>query len=134
MAADGPPLWIGGNSPAAKRRLIEHGTGWHPLALSPDELGEALPELKAELEAAGRSSNIPVALRTTLEITNKPWDRPPAQRRTLKGTIPELVDMLLAYQQAGASHLIIDPNSGDVGYNREILVQVAEQLLPNLTD
>jgi len=133
VADDGPPIWIGGNSPAAKRRLIEHGAGWHPLALSPAELGEALPILKAELEAAGRSSNIPVALRTTLEITNKPWDRPPAQRRTLKGTIAELIEMLLAYQQAGATHVIIDPNSGDVGYNREVLVQVVEQLMPHLT-
>jgi probable F420-dependent oxidoreductase len=129
---DGPPIWIGGNSAAAKKRLINYGTGWHPLALSPDELREALPTLRTELEAARRSSAIPVALRTTLEITDKPWDRPPAQRRTLKGTIPELIEMLQAYQQAGATHLIIDPNSGDVGYNREVLAQVAEDILPHL--
>ncbi len=129
---DGPPIWIGGNSAAAKRRLLNHGTGWHPLALSPEQLSEALPLLQAELEAAGRSVAIPVALRTTLEVSDKPWDRPPAQRRTLKGTIPELTEMLLAYQQAGATHIIIDPNSGDVGYNREVLHQVAEDIMPHL--
>ncbi len=129
---DGPPIWVGGNSAAAKRRLINYGTGWYPLALSPDELSEALPTLQTELEAAGRSPVIPVALRTTLEITDKPWDRPPALRRTLKGTVPELVEMLQAYQQAGATHLIIDPNSGDVDYNREVLNQVAEDIVPHL--
>ncbi len=128
----GPPVWVGGNSPAAKRRLIRYGSGWHPLALSPDELSEVLPQLHAELESAGRAKEIPVALRTPLEITDKTWDRPPGQRRTLKGTIPELIDMFWAYQQAGVTHLIIDPNSGNVSYNREVLAQVAEDIMPQV--
>lgn len=129
----GPPIWIGGNSPAAQRRLIKFGTGWHPLALSPMELGEALPRLQAQLVAAGRSPNIPVALRTTLEFTDQPWDRPVAERRTLKGTTQELLAMLQAYQAAGATHLIVDPNSGDVSYNREILTRISEQLTTPLS-
>lgn len=129
---DGPPIWVGGNSAAAKRRLIAHGTGWHPLALSPDELSAALPLLQAELVGAGRSSNIPVALRTTFEIADTPWDRAPGQRRTLKGTISELIEMFGAYQQAGATHIILDANSPDLALNRQLITRVQNEIAPHL--
>lgn len=127
---EGPPVWVGGNSPAAQRRLVAHGSGWHPLALSPQQLAEALPGVKRQLLKAGRSADIPVALRTPLEITKQAWERPPEQRRTLRGTVPELVAMMRAYRDAGVSHLIIDPNSGDVAYNREMLHRIAKDVLP----
>ena len=129
---NGPPIWVGGNSPAAQRRLVVHGGGWHPLALSPLQLAEALPGVREQLVNAGRSADIPVALRTTLEITDEPWERPPEQRRTLRGTLPELVAMVKAYHEAGVTHLIVDPNSGDVAYNREILHRIAKEVLPRV--
>ncbi len=132
VAKDGPPVWIGGNSAAAKQRLIRYGAGWHPLALSPAELAAALPELQAELVAAGRSPQIPVALRTTLEITDTPWDRPPAERRTLKGTVPELIEMLRAYKQAGATHIIFDANSPDIALNRALMARIQDDIAPHL--
>lgn len=131
-APQGPPIWVGGNSPAARRRLVAHGSGWHPLALSPEQLAEALPGVREQLRSAGRSASIPVALRTTLEITEQPWERPPQQRRTLRGTVPELVAMVRAYRDAGVTHLIIDPNSGDVAYNREILHRIATEVMPRV--
>jgi alkanesulfonate monooxygenase SsuD/methylene tetrahydromethanopterin reductase-like flavin-dependent oxidoreductase (luciferase family) len=30
-----PPIWVGGNSAAAMRRAIAHGTGWAPFPASP---------------------------------------------------------------------------------------------------
>jgi probable F420-dependent oxidoreductase len=30
-----PPIWVGGNSAAAMRRVIEHGAGWSPFPASP---------------------------------------------------------------------------------------------------
>lgn len=63
-----PPIWIGGNSAAARRRVVEYGTGWMPViagravastigtqALTDvAEFGSALDELRARLESAGR--------------------------------------------------------------------------------
>ncbi len=50
---EGPPLWIGGSSahPAVIRRLVEHGSGFHPLGQPGD--GE-LAHLRRLLREAGR--------------------------------------------------------------------------------
>src|SRR5205807_1849381 len=63
-----PPIWIGGNSGQARQRVADLGDGWAPfpapavlartartVALdSPEDLAEAIGDLHARLDAAGR--------------------------------------------------------------------------------
>jgi alkanesulfonate monooxygenase SsuD/methylene tetrahydromethanopterin reductase-like flavin-dependent oxidoreductase (luciferase family) len=49
------PIWIGGASDAALRRVARFGTGWTPSSLTPAEQGERLPRLRQLLEEHGRS-------------------------------------------------------------------------------
>ena len=42
------PIWIGGNSDAALRRVIEHGDGWLPMGLNIDQLNERIEFIKQE--------------------------------------------------------------------------------------
>lgn len=50
---EGPPLWIGGGSshPAVVRRVVDHGSGFHPLGQPSDE---ELGRLRQALQDAGR--------------------------------------------------------------------------------
>lgn len=50
---EGPPIWIGGSTthPAVVRRLIEHGSGFHPLGQPGDE---ELASLRESVRGAGR--------------------------------------------------------------------------------
>lgn len=35
VQAGGPPLWIGGETPAARERVARHGDGWYPVGRNP---------------------------------------------------------------------------------------------------
>lgn len=63
-----PPIWIGGNSAAARQRVADKGDGWAPFPApptiaatartaglwTPDDLRVALDDLRARVDAAGR--------------------------------------------------------------------------------
>jgi Luciferase-like monooxygenase len=55
-----PPIWIGGHSRPALRRVAKYGDGWHPVGanpavpLRPHELQAALADLKRRIAAEGR--------------------------------------------------------------------------------
>lgn len=58
-----PPIYVatgglgpGGEVPGAiERRIVEHGGGWLPIALTPGEYADGLAEIRDALDAAGRS-------------------------------------------------------------------------------
>ncbi|MGW6702194.1 TIGR03619 family F420-dependent LLM class oxidoreductase [Nocardia sp. NPDC055049] len=66
-----PPLWIGGNGRAARRRVVRHGSGWMPIIAdagmaaamrtaaieSAEAFGAAVADLRHGLAAAGRDAD-----------------------------------------------------------------------------
>jgi probable F420-dependent oxidoreductase len=69
-----PPIWVGGNSPAALRRAITHGQGWSPFPTpdgldravrttaitSLEDLGRRLVDARERCEAAGRTEPLTI--------------------------------------------------------------------------
>ena len=53
----GPPVYFGGESLPALRRVAQRGDGWYGFNLTPEELGERLGVLDELLAAEGRSRN-----------------------------------------------------------------------------
>jgi alkanesulfonate monooxygenase SsuD/methylene tetrahydromethanopterin reductase-like flavin-dependent oxidoreductase (luciferase family) len=62
-----PPIWIGGNTAAARRRVTTHGDGWCPFPapamlaqtartaeMNSETLGDGIDDLRRRLETAGR--------------------------------------------------------------------------------
>ena len=49
-----PPLWVGGNSLAALRRVARWGDGWQPVYLPPPVIEQKLGQLRALMQEAGR--------------------------------------------------------------------------------
>jgi len=49
-----PPIVVGGQSPAALRRVVKHGDAWYGWNLTIEELGSTIEDLRHRLEAADR--------------------------------------------------------------------------------
>jgi probable F420-dependent oxidoreductase len=56
-----PPLWFGGNSQAAMRRVARYGTGWMPWLITPDELPARLDQLR-QLPGYGEKGEVDIWL------------------------------------------------------------------------
>jgi len=85
-----PPIWIGGNGPAAMNRALKFGDGWHPMLPAP-ELKAKVEELHARARAAGRG--LPeIIVRRGLKL-----DDPAAARAKVA-----------AENEAGATYFILD--------------------------
>jgi len=125
----GPPLWVGGRSPAALRRAGRLGDGWMPIWISPARYAEAWEEVRTQAEDAGRDPDaiVPAAvvptlvdedgeraraeLRHYLELRYGTAFSPHAvERYCLAGTPSECAARAAAYAEAGVRHLIFNPS------------------------
>ena len=127
-----PPIWVGGNSRAAHRRLARFGDGWHPLGLSPEGLAEARLALDAEMVAADRRGALPVAVRLLLSFADKASKRPVAQQKALKGDPTDMAALVEAYRDAGVTHVILDGASPDLAQARDDLERFQAEVIPKL--
>jgi probable F420-dependent oxidoreductase len=50
-----PPIWFGGETRAALRRVVQQGDGWFPAFVSPEEFGRKAEELKRLCSEQGRA-------------------------------------------------------------------------------
>jgi probable F420-dependent oxidoreductase len=98
--AEGPPLWFGGQrlSPFIIRRLIEHGSGFHPFG-RPSE--EELEQLRGALRAAGRPPE-------QLELVGGIRPRFPDDERP--ADVDEAAEQIPALLEAGYSTICFKPS------------------------
>jgi alkanesulfonate monooxygenase SsuD/methylene tetrahydromethanopterin reductase-like flavin-dependent oxidoreductase (luciferase family) len=117
------PLWIGGSSPAARRRAAAVGDGWVPLFLTPDDYAPALLALRQETEAAGRNPD-DVEPAVVVFARVGPDDEAPAQgaqwlsdmyglpprafeRHLVAGESETCAEAFGRYVEAGARHIVV---------------------------
>jgi len=116
-----PPIWVGGDSPGAFRRVVTLGDGWHATSKTPAELKEALGRLRAVADKAGRAfETIELSIRFAL-------------RDELLAQGPQaVVDQLAAYKQLGLRHVAIDFRRDDLGKMLEILELLTSKIRPSV--
>jgi alkanesulfonate monooxygenase SsuD/methylene tetrahydromethanopterin reductase-like flavin-dependent oxidoreductase (luciferase family) len=150
--AGGPPIWCGGRSDAALRRIGRLADGWMSYVVTPDMFRQGLEKIDAAAGAAGRSFERGFGtahlLFTRVDDTyDKALDaatvslsrryamdfRKAAQRYCALGPAAQVVESIRRFHEAGARHVILD----FVGPYEERFAEIerfAGEALPLLAD
>jgi probable F420-dependent oxidoreductase len=130
-----PPIWIGGHSAAALRRVARHGDGWHPVGanaavpLRPAELRASLDELARLTEREGRDpSRLTISFKAPVYDVTAPV--PGGNRRPFTGSPGQILDDIDAYGRLGVSELVIDFRSERLPESLERMERFAELVKP----
>jgi probable F420-dependent oxidoreductase len=110
-----PPIWIGGHTRAALRRVARFGDGWHPVGanpavpLRPAELRASLDELARLTEAEGRDPGaLTISFKAPVYDPAQSLDGRGAERRPFSGSAEQIVEDIASYARLGVSELIFD--------------------------
>lgn len=131
-----PPIWIGGHSPAALRRVARFGDGWHPVGanpavpLTPPELSALLDELRRLAEGEGRDpSALTISFKAPVYDAGRPGaERLGAGRRPFTGSAAQVAEDISTYARLGVGELIFDFRSETLAESLERMERFAGEV------
>jgi probable F420-dependent oxidoreductase len=135
-----PPLWIGGESPAAQRRAVARGDGWYPASNNPQyrldtpaRLAAAIAALRAMAQAAGRDPlAIDIAFVVLWPVSWTPQSTADGARRMLTGGARDMAADIAALARAGVRHLSISLQTPRLAETLARMEQFASEVMPLL--
>ena len=133
----GVPIWVGGHTDAALRRTGELADGWHPIAhrppaeLHPTEYAERAAVIHEWAKKAGRdATDITLSIRAPLLLA-PPRSKPTGgDRIPFRGTAPEVVQDIKAYQGVGVTDFVFDLTSPDLRGQLTTMERFADEVRP----
>jgi probable F420-dependent oxidoreductase len=130
----GLPIWIGGHTPQAIRRVARLGDGWQPLVqrppadLPPAEMQEKIAQLRAFAQQAGRDPRrITLAMGSSIQFTDGAATGP---RSLFTGTPAQIVDTLRRYQALGIQNFRCDFPSFSIDGLLQAMERFATEVRP----
>jgi alkanesulfonate monooxygenase SsuD/methylene tetrahydromethanopterin reductase-like flavin-dependent oxidoreductase (luciferase family) len=128
-----PPIWLGGDSDGAFRRIIRFADGWHGLlggspgarreAPTLANFAERIARLRQLSEKAGRDpGSIALSVKATTQLG-------PETEHPFQGPASKIVESIKQLEQMGLEFVVLAPNTGPDRTGPELLDELATQVL-----
>jgi len=136
VQAGGPPIWIGGEGMAARKRTARLGDGWYPVMRNPrhmmdtpDKFAAALADIHGFTEEAGRDpAKIDTAMfAPTYKLTAEPGG---ADRWAFSGSAEQIAADASAFADAGLNTVLIGFEDSDVQRSLDTIEAFASEVMP----
>ena len=133
-----PPIWIGGNSPAAMRRAARHGDAWYPTSNdpefplgTPDQLGNSVARLRRYAEEAGRDPDeIGVVYGVGSHNDHEPEYTSDGQRRFFTGAPGQVAEDIDRVGQLGVRHVLLNFEAKTLSETLDRMEHFATTVIP----
>jgi probable F420-dependent oxidoreductase len=130
----GPPIWIGGHSEAALRRVARLGDGWHPVGataaspLPPKELRAKLATIEKLMTTGGRDFG---KLKVSYKAPVYDGGAPPKgeARRLFTGGRDAVLEDIAEFAALGVDQLVFDFRAASLGTSLDQMQRFADEIM-----
>ncbi len=127
------PIWVGGHSRPALRRVAKYGDCWHTTRQTPDFVAQNLPYLRTQAERAGRDpAAISVSLKRSLHFTDLAATEEDTVRTggVVIATTREVIDDVYYCRELGIDQLTYDFRVEGLEAGIRVMEHLAAEVLP----
>jgi probable F420-dependent oxidoreductase len=133
-----PPLYVGGNSEGALRRVARHGDGWHATATDHDAFRQGVETVRRFWKEARREGEPALSLRIPILVDGvhrAAVDMALLRgRHVIGGSVAQIVEALRGYQALGCEHIALEVSYSTYPAIQQTIDVIAERLRPEVID
>ena len=133
-----PPIWIGGNSPAAIRRAARLGDAWYPTSgdpefplSTPELLSKAQSRLRRYVERAGREpAEVELVYNASRHNDREAEFEADGRRRVMTGTPEQLAGDIEAFAELGVRRFMLNFQEATLSETLDRMERFATRVMP----